>query len=195
RLFSSRTPSYIWTRKNKNPMNNTIGIIVGSLRKASFSKKLAKSVIAMAPSGFQFKAIPIDDLPIYNQDFDDEERAPASYTVFRNAIRALDGVIFITPEYNRSIPGVLKNALDVGSRPYGQTPCEGNPAAICSNSPGPLSAFGANRDLRQCLVCLNVPAMQQREVYLPDREDAFDGADQLRSGETRASLLQAVHAY
>lgn len=176
-------------------MNNTIGIIVGSLRKASFSKKLAKSVIAMAPSGFQFKAIPIDDLPIYNQDFDDEERAPASYTVFRNAIRALDGVIFITPEYNRSIPGVLKNALDVGSRPYGKNTWDGKPAAIFSNSPGNLSAFGANHHLRQCLVFLNVPAMQQPEVYLPNMKDAFDDADHLKSEETRAFLQQAVNAY
>ena len=178
-----------------NPMSNTIGIIVGSLRKASFSKKLAKSITAMAPSGFAFKTIPIDDLPIYNQDFDDEDRAPESYTVFRNAIRAVDGVIFVTPEYNRSIPGVLKNALDVGSRPYGKNTWDGKPAAIFSNSPGNLSAFGANHHLRQCLVFLNVPAMQQPEVYLPDMKDAFDEDDNLKSEETKAFLRQAVNAY
>src|SRR3546814_395351 len=126
-------------------MSNTIGIIVGSLRKASFSKKLAKSVTTMAPSGFEFKIIPIDGLPIYNQDFDDEDRVPESYTAFRNAIGALDGVIFVTPEYNRSIPGVLKNALDVASRPYGKNRWDGKPGAIFSNSPGNLSAFGADR--------------------------------------------------
>lgn len=176
-------------------MSNTIGIIVGSLRKASFSKKLAKSVTTMAPSGFVFKVIPIDDLPIYNQDFDDEDRVPESYTAFRQAIGAVDGVIFVTPEYNRSMPGVLKNALDVGSRPYGKNMWDGKPGAIFSNSPGNISAFGANHHLRQCLVFLNVPAMQQPEVYLPDMKDAFDEHGNLKSEETRAFLQQAVDAY
>jgi len=176
-------------------MSNTIGIIVGSLRKASFSKKLAESITKMAPPGFAFKIIPIDDLSIYNQDFDDEDRAPDSYGVFRNAIRAVDGVIFVTPEYNRSIPGVLKNALDVGSRPYGRNAWDGKPAAVFSNSPGNLSAFGANHHLRQCLVFLNVPAMQQPEVYLPDMKDAFDEDDKLKNEETRAFLQEAVDAY
>ncbi|HWK99471.1 MAG TPA: NADPH-dependent FMN reductase [Parapedobacter sp.] len=176
-------------------MSNTIGIIVGSLRKASFSKKLAKSIIAMAPAGFEFKTIPTDDLPIYNQDFDDEDRVPEPYIVFRNAIKAVDGVIFVTPEYNRSIPGVLKNALDVGSRPYGKNTWDGKPAAIFSNSPGNISAFGANHHLRQCLVFLNVPAMQQPEVYLPDMKEAFDEHGNLKSEETWGFLQQAVDAY
>lgn len=174
---------------------NTIGIIVGSLRKASYSKKLAKVIMAMAHPGFEFKTIPIDDLPVYNQDFDDEDRVPDAYVTFRNAIKAVDGVIFITPEYNRSIPGVLKNALDVGSRPYGKNNWDGKPAAVFSNSPGILSAFGANHHLRQCLVFLNVPAMQQPEVYLPDMKDAFDGHGNLKNEETQAFLQQAVNAY
>lgn len=176
-------------------MSNTIGIIVGSLRKASFSKKVAESIVAMAPQGFEFKIVPLDDLPVYNQDFDDEHHVPASYVVFRDAIRAIDGVIFVTPEYNRSIPGVLKNALDVGSRPYGKNTWDGKPAAVFSNSPGNLSAFGANHHLRQCLVFLNVPVMQQPEVYLPDMKDAFDENGGLKSKETKAFLQEAVDAY
>ncbi|MEC3879635.1 NADPH-dependent FMN reductase [Parapedobacter sp. 10938] len=176
-------------------MSNTIGIIAGSLRKASFSKKLANAITAMAPSGFAFNMIPLDDLPVYNQDFDDEDRVPESYTVFRDVIGALDGVIFVTPEYNRSIPGVLKNALDVGSRPYGKNMWNGKPGAVFSNSPGNLSAFGANHHLRQCLVFLNVPAMQQPEVYLPNMKDAFDETGNLTNEETRAFLQQAVDAY
>ena len=176
-------------------MSNTIGIIVGSLRKASFSKKVAKTVVAMAPQGFEFKTISIDDLPIYNQDFDDEERVPGSYAVFRNVIKDIDGMIFITPEYNRSIPGVLKNALDVGSRPYGKNAWNGKPAAVFSNSPGNIAAFGANHHLRQCLVFLNVPTMQQPEVYLPEIKDAFDEDDNLKSKETQAFLKEAIDAY
>lgn len=168
-----RKPQSINTKKQPL-MNNTIGIIVGSLRRASFSKKLAKTIIAMARPGFEFKTIPIDVLPLYNQDFDDEGRVPDAYVAFRNAIKAVDGVIFVTPEYNRSIPGALKNALDVGSRPYGRNTWDGKPAAIFSNSPGNISAFGANHHLRQCLVFLNVPAMQQPEVYLPSINEAFD---------------------
>jgi len=176
-------------------MSNNIAIIVGSLRKASFSKKLAKSITGMAPAGFEFKTIPLDDLPIYNQDFDDEGRVPESYVVFRNAIEAVDGVIFVTPEYNRSIPGVLKNALDVGSRPYGKNMWDGKPAAVFSNSPGNISAFGANHHLRQCLVFLNVPAMPQPEVYIPAINNAFDEAGNLKSEESKAFLQGAVDAY
>ncbi|MGV3763796.1 NAD(P)H-dependent oxidoreductase [Parapedobacter sp.] len=176
-------------------MSNTIGIIVGSLRNASFSKKLAHAIIGMAPRGFEFKIIPIDTLPLYNQDFDDEHRAPESYGIFRNAIKALDGIIFVTPEYNRSIPGVLKNALDVGSRPYGKNTWDGKPAAIFGNSPGNISAFGANHHLRQCLVFLNVPAMQQPEVYLPSIGNAFDESGNLKNEETQSFVQQAVEAY
>ena len=176
-------------------MSKTIGIIVGSLRNESFSKKLARCILEMAPQGFEFKTIPLGDLPVYNQDFDDEDRVPDAYVTFREAIRAVDGVIFVTPEYNRSIPGVLKNALDVGSRPYGKNMWDGKPAAIFSNSPGNISAFGANHHLRQCLVFLNVPAMQQPEVYLPGINEAFDESGDLKSQETRALVQGAVDAY
>ncbi len=176
-------------------MNTKIGIIVGSLRKASFSKKIAGEVIKMAPEGYEFELISLDDLPVYNQDFDDENCAPESYTVFREAIKNVEGVIFITPEYNRSVPGVLKNAIDVGSRPFGKSVWNGKPAAIISNSPGNLAAFGANHHLRQSLVVLNVPVMQQPEVYLAHIAKAFDETGKLKEERTKEFLEKAVIAY
>ncbi|WP_285055424.1 NADPH-dependent FMN reductase [Pedobacter ginsengisoli] len=175
-------------------MNKTIGIIAGSLRRESFSKKLAAAVLEMAPEGFTFKIIAIDDLPLYNQDFDDDGTAPASYHVFREEVSSVDGVIFITPEYNRSVPAVLKNALDVGSRPYGKSVWNTKPAAIFSNSPGALAAFGANHHLRQSLVFLNMPVMQQPEVYLSKVAEAFDENGVL-TGRTKDLLENAVSEY
>lgn len=101
-------------------MSKSVGIIAGSLRRDSFSKKIAYAIQSMAPAGFAFKIVSIDNLPVYNQDFDDYNQAPESYTAFRNNIKELDGVIFVTPEHNRSVPAALKNAIDIGSRPYGK---------------------------------------------------------------------------
>jgi chromate reductase len=176
-------------------MTKVIGILVGSLRKESFSKKIAKAIIAMAPAEFAFKIISLDDIPIYNQDFDDHNETPASYHVFRTALKEVDGVIFITPEYNRSVPAVLKNALDVGSRPYGQSVWDGKPGAVFSNSPGNISGFGANHHLRQSLVFLNVPTMQQPEVYINKSNEIFDEQGAFRDDRSRAFLQKAVDAY
>jgi len=176
-------------------MNKVIGILAGSLRKESFSKKISESVWAMAPEGFEFKVISLADLPIYNQDFDDDNEVPQSITFFREEIATVDGVLFITPEYNRSVPAVLKNALDIGSRPFGKSVWNSKPAAIFSNSPGHLSAFGANHHLRQSLVFLNMPTMQQPEVYLPKVHELFDGTGKLKEGSTKDFLRKAVDAY
>ena len=176
-------------------MNKKIGIIAGSLRKESFSKKLANEVAAMAPAGFDFEIISIGELPLYNQDFDDEGSVPEAYTTFRNTMATIDGVIFITPEYNRSVPGVLKNAIDIGSRPYGKSIWSRKPAAIFSNSPGNLSAFGANHHLRQSLVFLDMPIMQQPEVYIAKVSDCFEEDGQKVNGKTREFLKIAVEAY
>lgn len=176
-------------------MKTTIGIIAGSLRKESFSRKIAKALIPMAPDNYEFKLIAIDDLPIYNQDFDDHDKVPESYITFRNNIESLDGVIFVTPEYNRSVPGCLKNAIDVASRPYGKNKWDGKPGAIFSNSPGAISGFGANHHLRQSLVFLNVPVMQQPEVYLANVQDLFDESGSLKDSKTKDFLRQAVNAY
>lgn len=175
-------------------MNKRIGIIAGSLRKDSFSKKIAVEVSKMAPQGFDFEIISIAELPLYNQDFDDEGNVPPAYTTFRDKMRNIDGVIFITPEYNRSVPGVLKNAIDVGSRPYGKSIWSRKPAAIFSNSPGNLSAFGANHHLRQSLVFLDMPIMQQPEVYIAKVGECFDENGEMK-GKTKEFLQVATTAY
>ena len=176
-------------------MSKVIGIIAGSLRKESFSKKIGKALLAMAPEGFEFKTVRLDDLPIYNQDFDDNNEVPEAYTTFRNEVKQLDAFIFITPEYNRSVPAVLKNALDVGSRPYGKSVWDGKPGAIFSNSPGVVGGFGANHHLRQSLVFLNIPVMQQPEVYLSKINELFDESGTIKEGETKEFLKKAVDAF
>lgn len=176
-------------------MSKVIGIIAGSLRKESFSKKLANAIINMAPEGFTFKSVGLDDLPVYNQDFDDHNQVPGGYTVFRDEVRQLDGFIFITPEYNRSVPAVLKNALDIGSRPYGKSVWDGKPGAIFSNSPGAVGGFGANHHLRQSLVFLNIPVMQQPEVYLAKINELFEDDGTIKDGSTKDFVKKAVDAY
>jgi len=176
-------------------MSKIIGIIAGSLRKESFSKKIANGLLQMAPEGFEFKIIPIDELPIYNQDFDDHHNVPDSYVTFRNNIQSVNGIIFVTPEHNRSIPAALKNALDVGSRPYGKSVWNGKPAAVFSNSPGNIGGFGANHHLRQSLVFLNIPVMQQPEVYIQKSNELFDEKGNLKEGDTKAFIAKAVTAY
>lgn len=180
---------------NINRMSKVIGIIAGSLRKESFSKKIAKALLPMVSEGFTFKIISIEDLPIYNQDFDDHDRVPESYVKFRDEISNIDGIIFITPEHNRSVPAALKNAIDVGSRPAGNSVWDGKPGAVFSNSPGNLSAFGANHHLRQSLVFLNIPVMQQPEVYLPHINKAWDDNGNLKDENLKDFLQKAVDAY
>lgn len=174
--------------------NKNIGILIGSLRKESFSRKIANALTDMAPAGFEFNIIEIGQLPLYNQDFDDLKEVPEAYVSYRAKVKALDGVIFVTPEYNRSVPAVLKNALDVASRPYGQSGWDNKPGAVFSLSPGNLSGFGANHHLRQSLVFLNVLTMQQPEVYLAQVKNDFDENGKLT--ERCAGFLQkAVDAY
>ncbi|HWQ07922.1 MAG TPA: NAD(P)H-dependent oxidoreductase [Holophaga sp.] len=148
-----------------------IGVLVGSLRQASFNRKMAKALAAIAPEGLTLEILEIGQLPFYNQDLDDAP--PAAWTEFRKQVAACDGFLFITPEYNRSVPAVLKNALDVASRPYGQSAWDGRPGAVISLTPGALGAFGANHHLRQSLVFLNVPTMQQPEAYIGNAAALF----------------------
>ncbi|MGZ3769309.1 MAG: NADPH-dependent FMN reductase [Bdellovibrio sp.] len=151
-----------------------VAVIVGSLRKESYNRKMAKALLKFAPSSLKLEIIEIDGLPLYNQDFDDEKRPPESWQKFRQKISEYDGLLFVTPEYNRSIPGVLKNALDVGSRPYGKNVWAQKPAGIISVSPGAIGGFGANHHLRQCMVFLDVPVMQQPEAYIGNASKLFD---------------------
>jgi chromate reductase len=147
-----------------------VAVIVGSLRKGSLNRQVANALAELAPATLKLNIIDIGHLPIYNQDGDEEP--PASWREFRDRIKAADGVLFVTPEHNRSVPAALKNALDVGSRPYGKNVWSGKPGAVVSASPGGIGGFGANHHLRQSLVFLNVPAMAQPEAYI-------GGADKL----------------
>ena len=169
-----------------------IAVIVGSLRKESFTRKVAKTLMLLAPSTLEMEIVEIGQLALYNQD--DDAAPPATYTEFRDKIRAFDGVLFCTPEYNRSLPGALKNAIDVGSRPYGQSAWSGKPCAVISVTPGTTGAFGANHHLRQSLVFLDMPAMQQPEAYISNASKLFDG-DQLKDDTTKAFLQKFIDAF
>jgi chromate reductase len=161
-----------------------VAVVVGSLRKQSYTRAIANAVVELAPASLQFEHIEIGDLPLYNQDLD-PDHAPRPWVDFRDRVRGLDAVLFATPEYNRSIPGVLKNAIDVGSRPYGKSVWSGKPCGVISVSPGSIGAFGANHHLRQCLVFLDMPCMQQPEAYVSNVAASIDEAGKLASGSTR----------
>lgn len=175
-------------------MSKTIGIIIGSLRKNSFSQSIANFVKENAPDGLDFKIIEIGDLAIYNQDYD-ADNEPTNYSTFRNAIKAVDGVLFITPEHNRSIPAALKNALDIGSRPYGANVWSGKPGAIISQSPGGIGGFGANHHLRQILTFLNIPTLAQPEAYIGAFHTLIDENGIINNDGTRDFISAFLSAY
>jgi chromate reductase len=170
-----------------------VAVLVGSLRRDSINRRLAGALMALAPPSLAPAIVEIGDLPLYDPDEDGEP--PAPWTVFRDAIRPVDAVLFVTPEYNRSVPGVLKNAIDVGSRPYGQSVWNAKPAAIVSASPGAIGGFGANHHLRQSLVFLNMPAMQQPEAYVGHAGDLIDAAGEPTSDATRKFLRGFMLAF
>lgn len=172
-----------------------IGVLVGSLRKESYSRKIAKTLEELAPKSFEMEEIEIGELSIYNQDFDDEGKTPLAWTTFRERVKKFDAIIFVTPEYNRSVPALLKNALDIGSRPYGKNTWDGKPGAVVSVSPGALSAFGANHHLRQSLVFLNVPTMQQPEAYIGNVATLFDDKGVFINEGTREFLQSFMNSF
>lgn len=176
-------------------MTKKIAVFVGSLRKESFNRKMAKVLIALAPESLKIEIIEIGGLPLYDQDYDDEGKPPAAWTEFRKRVKSFDGVLFVTPEYNRSVPGVLKNAIDVGSRPYGQSVWAGKPGAVMSVSPGTIGGFGANHHLRQSLVFLDVPAMQQPEAYIGGAAQLFDADGHVTNEATREFLVKFLDAF
>jgi len=169
-------------------------VLVGSLRKDSLNRKMANALIALNAAPLKFEFAEIGNLPMYNQDLDGET-PPAAWVSFRHQIKSADAYLFVTPEYNRSVPGVLKNAIDVGSRPYGKSSWEGNPAAIMSVAPGALGGFGANHALRQSLVFLDVPAMQQPEAYIGGAANLFDAEGKLINENTREFLTKFAQAF
>ena len=173
-----------------------IAIVVGSLRKDSINRKIAKSLCAMAHDRLNCDMVEIGDLPLYNQDYDGAPDEPPAYQRFRDEIRSRDGVLFVSPEYNRGIPGVLKNAIDVGSRPYGSSVWNQMPAAIVTASPGSIGGFGANHQIRQACVFLNMPVMQHPEAYLGHVNDAsFDGGGKLNEGPLKELVMSLSNAF
>lgn len=172
-----------------------IGIIVGSLRKESFTKKVAQHVESLIPNKYETAFIDIGHLPFFNQDFEEDLGTPEEYKSFRHTIKELDAVLFATPEYNRSIPAVLKNALDAGSRPYGESVWDGKPAGIISVSPGAIAGFGANHHLRQVLTFLNMPVVQQPEVYIGSVHELLDGSGKISNQDTVQFLQSFVNVF
>jgi len=148
-----------------------VAIIVGSLRKDSFTRKVVNAAIKLAPANLKFETVEIGNLPLFNQD---TEAGDAAVKTFRDKIGAADAVLFATPEHNRSVPSALKNALDWGSRPWGQSKWGGKPAAIISTSMGNIAGFGANHHLRQTLAFLNMPTLGQPEAYIASAQNAVD---------------------
>lgn len=171
-----------------------IGIVVGSARRDAFTKKAAEEFVSFLPESYQVKFLKIDQLELFNQDYDDDGTTPESWKAFREEVKAMDAYVFVTPEYNRSIPAVLKNALDIASRPYGQNRWSGKPGAVISVSPGATGAFGANHHLRQILTFLNVYTMQQPEVYLSNVADLLDENGGFIEG-TKGFIKSVAEAY
>ena len=171
-----------------------IAIIVGSLREGSINRKVARSICALRGDNLDCSMTEIGDLPLYNQDLD--SNPPEEWQRFRQEIAQSDGVLFCSPEYNRGIPGVLKNAIDVGSRPYGQSVFDKKPAAIVTASPGSIGGFGANHQIRQACVFLNMPVMQQPEAYLGHVTDkSFDENGKLNEGQLKELVAGLSHAF
>jgi chromate reductase len=177
----------------KSMKQKKIAVFVGSLRKESFNRKMAKALTALAPESLKLEIIEIGGLPLYNADLEDDP--PAPWTEFRERLPKFDGVLFVTPEYNRSVPGVLKNAIDVGSRPYGESVWDGKPGAVMSVSPGGIGGFGANHHLRQSLVFLNVPTMQQPEAYIGNAANLFDVSGNFANDTIREFAAEFMHAF
>ncbi|WP_312412667.1 NAD(P)H-dependent oxidoreductase [Shinella sp.] len=170
----------------------SVAVFVGSLRKGSFNRKIAHALAGLAADELKLEIVEIGDLPLYNPDLD-EDTPPAAWSAFRDKVRGFDAVLFVTPEYNRSVPAALKNALDVGSRPYGKSVWSGKPGAVVSVSPGALGAFGANHHLRQSLVFLDVPTLQQPEAYIGEVGSLLGEDGELAKPET-AKFLSAFLA-
>jgi chromate reductase len=170
-----------------------IAVLVGSLRKESWNRKMANALVKLAPKNFDYEIVEIGSLPFYNEDLD-HENPPKEWVDFRSRLQGAAGVLFVTPEYNRSVRGVLKNAIDVGSRPYGKSVFDKKPAAVVSVSPGAMGGFGANHHLRQSLVFLNMPTLQQPEAYVGGVAKSFE-ADGSLNEATKGFMEKFITAF
>ena len=174
-------------------MAYNIVVIAGSLRKDSFSLKIAKALTKLAPASLKLEVVTLEGISFFNQDL--EGAPPADWLAFREKLQKSDGVIFVTPEYNRAIPGVLKNAIDVGSRPYGKSSFLGKPVGIVSNSPGPLGGVSAAKHLQNVMPGISGSVMGQPEIYLNGVGDAFDDKGELTKEALKTVLKQYIDAY
>jgi chromate reductase len=170
-----------------------IVVLVGSLRKESFSLKIANALAKLAPDTLKLEVITPHGISFFNQDL--EANPPADWVAFREKLQKSDGVLFVTPEYNRSIPGVLKNAIDVGSRPYGKSSFLTKPVGIISNSPGPLGGVSATKHLQGILPGISGSIMGQPEIYLNGVGDAFDDKGELTKESLQKVLQQYIDAF
>lgn len=171
-----------------------VAVVVGSLRKDSTNRAIARALVKLAPEGMQAEFIEIGGLPLYNPDLEGDD-VPAAWTRMREQIRAADAVLFVTPEYNRGLPASIKNAIDVGTRPWGQNVWAGKPAAVVTASPGALGGFGANHQLRQSLVFLDMPTLQQPEAYIGHAADLLDANDDPKTDGTRDYFTSIMAAF
>lgn len=174
-------------------MAHTVAVVVGSLRKESFSLKIANAFAKIAPSSLKLEIVTLHGLSFFNQDL--EATPPADWVTFRETIQKSDAVLFVTPEYNRSIPGVLKNAIDVGSRPYGKSSFNGKPVGIVSNSPGAIGGVCAAMHLKSILPGISGPILQQPEIYLNGVGDAFDDKGNLTKEALEKVLKDYIAAF
>ncbi|HEX2082479.1 MAG TPA: NAD(P)H-dependent oxidoreductase, partial [Xanthomonadaceae bacterium] len=170
-----------------------VAVFVGSLRKESFNRQLVRAVEKLAPQGFEFEHVRIDDLPLYNQDFDGAY--PAEWTRLKQAVEAADALLFVTPEYNRSVPGVLKNAIDIGSRPWGKNSFAGKPAGVIGISVGQIGTALAQQHLRNTLAYLDVRTLGQPEVFLQHKDGFFDQEGAIADADTRKFLQGWMDRY
>ena len=175
-------------------MQSNVGVIVGSLRKGAYTRMLSRALPEITPPSLRLVDIAIGDLPLYNADLE-TAAPPATWTSFREQVKKCDAILFVTPEFNRSMPAALKNALDVGSRPWGYNAWNGKPAGVVSLTPGALGAMAANHHLRQVLLAVNLAAMPYPEAYIPGAETLFDEQGRLKSAATREFLAAFMKAF
>lgn len=175
-------------------MSAKVAVLVGSLRKGAFTRSIALALQDLAWEGLDLRILEIGDLPLYNPDLDEGD-VPAAWTRVRGELAGVDAVLFITPEYNRTLPAALKNVLDVGSRPSGHSVWDGKPAGVISASPGAIGGFAAHHHLRQSLVSLNMPTLQQPEMYLSRVHEMLDDEGRVREDKTRAFLKSFLEKF
>ncbi|MDJ1370248.1 NADPH-dependent FMN reductase [Gulosibacter molinativorax] len=177
-------------------MTQHISVIVGSLRRGSFARKIAQNVLPMFPEAHEARIVEIRDLPLYDFDYDDpdvtDKPVPAEYTAFRETITASAGVLFVTPENNRTIPACLKNAIDIGSKPNSEVAWKGLPVGIISHSVGRMGGYSSQKNLRLALSYFDMPTVGQPEVFLSQSPDLFDGGEEIVRGSTMTYLQDYI---